>query len=146
MFDLRQERLDEVVEAEVEFYGHQEPETQVPAAIVQPGFQLPTSIWLWMIGCYAIFLGAMTALVAGSGFALFMIAISIFYVIVFFTGSTILANLPGVRGVSPLDRGEALPTWCGPMSRGSVYGQVLIVPAGIAFFGVAVAVIGAITS
>jgi hypothetical protein len=32
------------------------------------------------------------------------------------------------------------------MTRGSVYGQVLIVPGGIAFFGIAVAVIGAFTS
>lgn len=146
MFDLRHERFDEIYEAEMHFVGFAEPRQEPPRSIVQPGFQLPTPIWMSMIGCYAIFLGAMAALVAGSGFALFMVAISIFYVIVFFTGSTILANLPGVRGTSPLDRGEALPTWCGPMSRGSVYGQVLIVPAGIAFFGVAVALIGAVTS
>ena len=146
MFDLRHERFDEIHEAEMQFVGVAEPRREPPGSIVQPGFQLPTSIWMSMIGCYAIFLGAMAALVAGSGFALFMVAISIFYVIVFFTGSTILATLPGGRGTSPLDRGEALPTWCGPMSRSSVYGQVLIVPAGIAFFGVAVALIGAVTS
>jgi hypothetical protein len=146
MFDLRQERLDEIYEAERQFDDYVKPRQEQPRSIVQPGFQLPISIWMSMIGCYAIFLGAMAALVAGSGFALFMVAISILYVVVFFTGSAILANLSGVRGLSPLDRGESLQTWCGPMSRSSVYGQVLIVPAGVAFFGVAVALIGAATS
>lgn len=146
MFDFRQERLDEIYEAETQFIGSAEQRQHQPRSIVQPGFQLPVSIWMSMIGCYAIFLGAMTALVAGSGFALFMVVISILYVVAFFSTSTILANLSGVGSPSPLDRGEALPTWCGPMSRGSVYGQVLIVPAGVAFFGVAVALIGAATS
>lgn len=146
MFELRQERLDEVFEAEEQLLSRAETRQEQPATVVQPGFQLPTLVWILMAACYAIFLGAMTALAAGSGLALFAILISSIYVVVFFSTSTILANLPGERSSSPLDRGEALPTWCGPMNLGSVYGQVLIVPAGIAFFGVAVAVIGAVTS
>ncbi len=39
----------------------------------------------------------MTALVAGSGFALFMVAISILYAVVFFGMGTVLANLAGIR-------------------------------------------------
>jgi hypothetical protein len=146
MFDLRQERLDEIYEAEEQFFSLAETRQDQPAPIVQPGFQLPASVWMLMVGCYVIFFGGMTALVAGSGFALFMVIISILYAGVFFATSTILANLSGIGGISPLKRGEALPTWCGPMSRSAVYGQVLIVPAGIALFGVAVALIGAGTS
>ena len=146
MFDLRQDRLDEIHEAEQHFLETAEVQQRESAPIVQPGFQLPTSIWLLMIGCYVLFFAGMIALVAGNGFSLFMLAISIFYLVVFFSTGSILANLAGTPGGSPLDRGEALPTWCGPMKRGSVYGQVLIVPAGIALFGVAVAVIGAFTS
>lgn len=146
MFDLRQERLDEIYEAEEQFLTFSEMRQEQPAPIVQPGFQLPVSVWVMMIGCYILFFAGMTALVAGSGFAMFMVAISILYAIVFFSMSSILANLAGTRAGSPLDRGDALPTWCGPMKRGAVYGQVLIVPAGIALFGVAVALIGAVTS
>lgn len=146
MFDLRQERLDEIYEAEQHFLETTETQPEQPAPIVQPGFQLPTSIWAWMIGCYVLFFAGMIALVAGNGFSLFMLAISAFYLVMFFSTGTILANLAGTPGGSPLDRGEALHTWCGPMKRGSVYGQVLIVPGGIALFGVAVAVIGAFTS
>ena len=146
MFELRQERLDEIYDAEEQFHIAAETRHDEPAPVVQPGFQLPTSIWTLMVGCYVVFFAGMTALVAGSGFALFMVAISIFYAVIFFSMSTILANLPGTRSRSPLDEGKALPTWCGPMDRGAVYGQVLIVPGGIALFAVAVALIGAATS
>jgi hypothetical protein len=146
MYDLRQERLDEIHEAEEHVLHLAEAVQETAAPIVQPGFQLPMSIWALMIGCYVLFFAGMIALVAGNGFSLFMLAISIFYLVVFFSTGSILANLAGTPGGSPLDRGEALPTWCGPMKRGSVYGQVLIVPAGIALFGVAVAVIGIATS
>lgn len=146
MFDFRQERFDELYCAEVEFHGPDVPQARLSATVVQPGFQLPSSVWALMLACYAIFFGGMTALVAGSGYALFMVAISALYAVVFFGTGTILANLAGRNDKSPLDKGQALPTWCGPMSRGSVYGQVLIVPIGIALFGTAVAVIGALTS
>ena len=98
-----------------------------------------------MLGCYAIFFTAMAALASGTRHGLFMVTISILYVVIFFGTSTLLAKLPGIRDESPLDRGKALPTWCGPMSRGAVYGQVLIVPVGIAIFGVEAALISALT-
>ena len=41
-----------------------------------------------MVGCYVVFFGGMTALVAGSGFALFMVAISILYAVIFFSTGT----------------------------------------------------------
>lgn len=146
MFDFRQERLDEIYCAEIEFHGSDEPQAKPPATVVQPGFQLPSSVWALMLACYALFFGGMTALVAGSGYALFMVVISALYAVVFFGTGTVLANLSGRGDKSPLDNGQALPTWCGPMSRGAVYGQVLIVPVGIAIFGLAVALIGALTT
>lgn len=145
MFDFRQERLDEIYCAELEFHGTEEPQTRPQGPVVQPGFQFPSSVWTLMLACYAIFFGGMTALVAGSSYALFMVTISALYVVVFFGTSMVLANLAGQSDKSPLDRGQPLPTWCGPMSRGAVYGQVLIVPAGIAMFGMAVALIGALS-
>lgn len=144
MFDYRQERLDEIYEIEAPIHDLVEPAAHTSDAVVQPGFQLPQSVWFLMVGCYVIFMGAMAAVASASSFALFMVAISVIYVVIFFSMSTFLANLSGKPGGSPLDKGQALPTWCGPMSRGSVYGQVLIVPAGIAFFGVSVALIAAL--
>jgi hypothetical protein len=146
MFDFRQERLDEIYSSEAQFHEIDLPQVRPPVSVVQPGFQLPASVWKLMVACYVIFFGGMTALVAGSGYALFMVVISALYAVVFFGTGTILANLSGENDRSPLDDGQALPTWCGPMSRGAVYGQVLIVPIGIAMFGVAVALIGTLSS
>lgn len=112
-----------------------------PRPIVQPGFQLPASVWKLMGACYAIFLAAMAGLASGSGFALFMVVISALYTIMYFATGSVLAGLSGRQDPSPLDEGKPLPTWAGPMSKGSVYGQVLIVPFGIALFGVAVMLI-----
>ena len=146
MFDVRSERLDEICEAEAQYFNGTSPIHQDPDQVVQPGFQLPATVWKLMIGCYIIFFGGMAALVAGSGYALFMVAISCLYALIFFVTSAVLANLSGNHDTSPLHRGKALPTWCGPMDRNAVYGQVLVVPAGIALFGAAVALIGAWTS
>ena len=146
MFDFRQERFDEIYSAELEFHGPDEPQAKPKIDVAQPGFQLPSSVWALMLTCYAIFFAGMTALVAGSGYALFMVVISALYAVVFFGTGTILANLSGRNDTSPLDKGQPLPTWCGPMSRGAVYGQVLIVPIGIAIFGMSVALIGAFAS
>lgn len=112
-----------------------------PRPIVQPGFQLPASVWRMMGGCYVIFFAAMAGLSADSGMALFMVVISVLYTLMFFTTGGLLAALGGKQGPSPLDQGKPLPTWAGPMSRGAVYGQVLIVPFGIALFGAAVMLI-----
>jgi hypothetical protein len=146
MFDFRQERLDEIYYAEAQFEETSETWSGAPAPVVQPGFQLPLSVWKLMLGCYAIFFGSMAALVAGSGYGMFMVVISALYAVVFFGTGAILASLPGRGDSSPLDDRQALPTWCGPMSRGAVYGQVLIVPVGIALFGMAAALIGALSS
>lgn len=112
--------------------------------IAQPesrGFELPARIWLAMIACYGLFLAAMFVALGGSGKAMLSIAVSVIYVSVFFSvGRIVVRQNPG-RGASPLDRDGFLMTHFGPMERKAVYGQILVVPAAVSFFGVAVAVI-----
>ncbi len=108
MFDFRQERFDEIYSAELEFHGPDEPQAKPKIDVAQPGFQLPSSVWALMLTCYAIFFAGMTALVAGSGYALFMVVISALYAVVFFGTGTILANLSGRDDTSPLDKGQPL--------------------------------------
>lgn len=145
MFDLEQQAYDLGYRPDSVVEFQPPPEADATRPVVQAGFQLPAQIWFLMVGCYVIFFGAMAALSWASRFATFMVVISILYTVMFFATGSVLAGLQGPGGRSPLDRGQALPTWCGPMSRGAVYGQVLIVPAGIALFGASVALIGAVT-
>ena len=65
-------------------------------------------------------------------------------VVFFAVARVVIAQNPD-HGVSPLDRNGFLMTHFGPMDRKAVYGQILVVPAAIAFFGVAVSVIIALT-
>lgn len=136
MFDLEQQAYDLGYDLDdVPVRDLPEPKA---APIVQPGFQLPASIWKLMGACYFVFFSAMIGLAAGSAFALFMVVIAALYTLMFFATGSVLAALPGRLGRSPLDEGKPLPTWTGPMGRGAVMGQVLIVPFGIALFGTAV--------
>lgn len=142
MFDFQHERLDEIYEAEELSIASALPKPERP--IVQPGFQLPRSIWVAMFASYAVFFTAMAFLVDFGAFALFMVVISALYTAMYFGAGSILARLPRLPDPSPLDRGMPLETWCGPMDRKAVAGQVLIVPMAVAFFGVSVAVISAL--
>lgn len=113
-------------------------------AVAQPearGSELPGRIWLGMISCYALFLASLTATLGSSGEAMLSISISIIYVVIFFAvARTVVMQNPG-NGGSPLDRHGFLMTHFGPMDRKAVYGQILVVPLAIAFFGVAVSLI-----
>ena len=83
----------------------------------------------------------MIAALGSSGEAMLSIAVSIVYVAVFFgVARIVVAQNPG-SGASSLDRNGFLMTHFGPMDRKAVYGQILVVPAAIAFFGVAVSLI-----
>lgn len=106
-----------------------------------PGYQLPARVWGMMIACYAGFFAAIFAATGGSGHARFAIVISVLYTAVYFGLARIGARLPGREERSPIDRGLPLQTWTGPMDRISVYSQVLIVPAVLAFFGIGIALI-----
>lgn len=139
MFDREQQAWD---------VGHHPDEAPLPAssnveerAVVQPGFQLPARVWQLMGACYIVFFAAMAGLASGSGMALFMVVISALYTLMYFGTGSVLAALGGPQARSPIDEDKPLPTWAGPMTRGAVFGQVLIVPVGIALFGVAVMLI-----
>lgn len=134
--------FDEAVAVAVPADG---PDALHPAAApAQPEhrrFEIPGAVWGAMIGSYVLFFAAITMATGGSGHAVFAIVISILYTVMFFGLASIIARQAGPDARSPLLRGEALPTWCGPMQAGAVYGQMLVVPAAVALFGVGIAVI-----
>jgi hypothetical protein len=115
-----------------------------PSHELQAGFEMPSNVWTRMFACYAIFFLAILSAVNGSGRALFAIAVSVLYAVMYFGLSKILASIGGVERQSPLDRGEGLQTFTGSMNRKSVVGQVLIVPVCIAGFAVSAAIISAV--
>ena len=121
-----------------------EPVVNKAAEKTQPEarrYELPGTLWGAMISCYAVFFVSITVATGGSGHALFAIMISVLYTAMFFATARIVALQGQAQEASPLSRGQALPTWTGPMGAGAVYGQVLVVPACIALFGVGIAVI-----
>ncbi|HSG56860.1 MAG TPA: hypothetical protein VLA45_15535 [Paracoccaceae bacterium] len=121
---------------------------QVTIAPAQPEnrrFELPANIWVGMIASYVVFFAAVTLATGGSRHARFAIVISILYTVVFFGVARIIARQAGPDGRSPLLRGHPLQTWCGPMDRTAVYGQILVVPMAVAAFGLGIAVICVVT-
>lgn len=107
-------------------------------------FELPASVWQIMTACYAVFLIALLAS-TGGGRAGFAIAISAIYIAMFFgTARTITRQGPKQEPAPVRNPGTHLQTAFGPMSRGAVFGQILIVPLAVAIFGIAMAVIIAV--
>ena len=105
------------------------------------GFELPASLWMGMLGCYAIFFIAITLATGGSGAARFAIIISVLYTMMFFSVSSIISALGGEQPPSPVERTGWLQTWCGPMESRSVYAQILIVPLALVVFGLGMLVV-----
>jgi len=104
-------------------------------------FELPRGVWRVMFACYAVFLIALLAATSGAhtGFA---IAVSAIYVTMFFGTANVMLGQGPKQPASPLNNsGGRLQTIYGPLARSEVFGQVLIVPAAVAFFGIAVAVL-----
>lgn len=116
----------------------------VPPA--NPGFQLPRRLWLAMLACYVVFFGAIAIATGGSGAARFAIVISVLYTFVFFGVARIGARQAGPEARSPLDRGQSLSTWTGPMESRTVFAQVLIVPVVLALFAIGIAIICALSA
>lgn len=106
-----------------------------------PGYQFPARVWGAMFACYGIFFLAILIATGGSAYARFAIIVSVLYTVMYFGVARIIAKLGGPEVASPLDGGKPLQTWTGPMSAGSVYSQVLIVPFVLALFGFGMAVI-----
>ena len=122
-------------------------DNEVVAAPQQPEarmFELPANVWRAMIACYAVFLLALLG-ATGGAHAAFAIFISAVYVAMFFgTARTMLRQSPPQPSSALERRGAVLQTAYGPLARNEVYGQVLIVPAAVAFFGIGIAVIAAV--
>lgn len=118
-----------------------------PASIrVQPEartFGIPTVIWSTMAASYMVFFTGLTLGTGHDGKALFMIAISVLYTLMYF-GTAFALNSLGMadrkKGKNQWIDGK-FDTFTGPMTFGSVYGQMLVVPIMFALFGVAIAVI-----
>jgi len=104
-------------------------------------FELPASVWQIMTACYGVFLIALLAS-TGGGRAGFAIAVSAIYIAMFF-GTARMITLQGPRqDLAPVrNPGTHLQTAFGPMSRGAVFGQILIVPLAVAAFGIAIAIV-----
>ena len=105
------------------------------------GFEVPPAIWSAMVACYALFLVLLLA-ATGGAHAAFAIAISAVYVAMFFgTARTMLRQAPP-QPRSPLaSHGGRLATLFGPLGRGEVVAQMLVVPGAVVLFGAAVLVI-----
>ncbi len=120
------------------------PSPAVPVHPAHNALQVPAAIWRAMFGCYGIFLGGLLYATGRDGEALFMIAISAGYTIMYFGLSGVLIGLDGHGArdgrIAP---GGDLDTWTGPMSPGAVAGQILTIPICLAIFGVVIAVIRA---
>lgn len=119
------------------------PATVAPSRVQpeQRGFELPARVWQAMIACYGVFFLAMVTALGGSGKAMLSILVAVVYVAVFFGAARIVMRQNPAREPSPLDRTGVLATWCGPMDRKAVYGQILVVPLAVALFGIAAGVV-----
>lgn len=120
-------------------------ETNAPPQQPEPRmFEMPAEVWRAMIACYTIFLLALLG-ATGGAHAAFAIAISAVYVTMFFGTARAMLRQSAPQPRCELKRpGAALQTAFGPLTRGEVYAQVLIVPAAVVAFGIAIASIGAV--
>ncbi|MEP2990277.1 MAG: hypothetical protein ABJN65_14945 [Parasphingorhabdus sp.] len=106
-------------------------------------FGIPAVIWGSMAASYIIFFMGLAFGTGHDGKALFMIAISVLYTLMYF-GTAYALNSLGM-----VDRKRQKKQWVdgkfdtftGPMTFGSVYGQMLVVPIMFALFGIAIAII-----
>lgn len=106
-------------------------------------FGIPTVIWGSMAASYVLFFMGLALGTGHDGKALFMIAISVLYTLMYF-GTAFALNSLGMadrkKGKNQWTNGK-FDTFTGPMTFGSVYGQMLVVPIMFALFGIAIAII-----
>jgi hypothetical protein len=107
----------------------------------QRGFEVPGRLWLAMVACYGVFLSALLV-ATGGGESTLNIAISAFYMIMFFGLVKLLVRHGPKQARSPLDGpNRVLQTLYGPLEEREVAAQMLVVPLCVAFFGIAILVI-----
>lgn len=145
---LRLAPLAEERASEVEFHLHPDEDNDNDTAPArQTGekrlFELPARLWWAMLACYVVFLTAMFA-TAGGGYATLVLVIAAGFVAMFFGTTKVMLGHGPAQPRSPLDSAaRRLSTLDGPMRESQVAVQMLIVPACVAFFGIAVLVISA---
>ena len=122
-----------------------QPEPEATEKPLQPetnDLQIPQPIWHAMWGAYTLFFGGLFAAVGHEASALFMLAISIAYTLMYFGTASVLFGLNRPHSKTLFEHGMGpLQTWTGPMSRRAVAGQILAVPLCLALFGVSIAII-----
>jgi hypothetical protein len=107
----------------------------------QRGFEIPPRLWVGMVACYGVFLSALLV-ATGGGESTLNIAISAFYMVMFFGLVKLLVQHGPKQARSPLDgQARTLQTLYGPLKEREVAAQMLVVPLCVAFFGVAILVI-----
>ncbi|MFC4291639.1 hypothetical protein ACFOWX_04335 [Sphingorhabdus arenilitoris] len=114
---------------------------ELPVTKPQPehsGLEIPSAIWKAMFASYAVFFAGLGFATGHSAGAIFMLTISIGYVVMYFGTASLLFNMnaperPGLfqKGIGPLQ------TNTGSMSYGAVAAQILTIPFCLALFGVA---------
>jgi hypothetical protein len=105
-------------------------------------FDLPKSIWRTMLLAYFIFFVTITITTGRDRGALFMIAISAGYALMYF-GTAAVINAVGARG-RPANVAGDMDTATGKLSYPAAFAQVLTVPLAIALFGCVIAIIRAL--
>lgn len=104
--------------------------------------ELPGSIWRAMGACYGLFFAGLIAATGHDLEAGFALVVSIGYSAMYFGTAGILFGLNRPEHLTDFARGRGeLQTWTGAMNRSAVAAQVLAVPACLAFFGIAIAII-----
>ncbi len=107
----------------------------------QRGFEIPARLWVTMVASYGVFLSALLV-ATGGGESTLNIAISAFYMLMFFGLVKVLVRHGPTQGRSPLKGpNRILQTLYGPLGEREVAAQMLVVPLCVAFFGVAILVI-----
>lgn len=129
-----------------EYYHEAAPHKLVALATpTQPEartFGIPAVIWGSMAASYAMFFFGLILGTGHDGRALFMIAISMLYAIMYFGTAFVLNSL---RGSAQNEKSQWIKgkfdTFTGRMSFSAVYGQMLVVPIVFALFGLGIAII-----
>ena len=118
-----------------------EQDAPLPVQAEKTDLEIPKGIWLTMFACYAVFFGALLVATGRETGAVFMIVISALYAVVYFGVASVLfnQNKPGNRSLFAKGIGP-LMTNTGPMSKGSVAGQILTIPLCLALFAIAIAI------
>ncbi|GAB5482795.1 MAG: hypothetical protein Pars92KO_25520 [Parasphingorhabdus sp.] len=130
-----------------EYYHEAAPHKLVALATpTQPEartFGIPAVIWGSMAASYAMFFFGLILGTGHDGRALFMIAISMLYAIMYFGTAFVLNGLAASDRTKQKSQwtNSKFDTYTGRMSFGAVYGQMLVVPIVFALFGLGIAII-----